>query len=240
MKLQTRIIDVHAHVIPEVDDGSREMEESLEMLKMAAEQGVCAVIATPHDSRRRKSLDLQERVWQLQDQIQKKYPDFCVYVGQETYYHSDLKERLKKGEAYTMAGSRYVLVEFSPSVVYKELYYGIRNLREAGYLPILAHMERYHCFRQEGTEELENMGCVFQMNYDSLQGNWFQKETRWCRKQVESGVIDLLGTDMHRIDWRAPEIGQALSWLDGHVSPERIQQLVYKNPLKIIRKEKIK
>ena len=54
MKLQTRIIDVHAHVIPEVDDGSREMEESLEMLKMAAEQGVCAVIATPHDSRRRK------------------------------------------------------------------------------------------------------------------------------------------------------------------------------------------
>ena len=139
-----------------------------------------------------------------------------------------------------MAGSRYVLVEFSPSVVYKELYYGIRNLREAGYLPILAHMERYHCFRQEGTEELENMGCVFQMNYDSLQGSWFQKETRWCRKQVESGVIDLLGTDMHRIDWRAPEIGQALSWLDGHVSPERIQQLVYKNPLKIIRKEKIK
>ena len=110
MKLQTRIIDVHAHVIPEVDDGSREMEESLEMLKMAAEQGVCAVIATPHDSRRRKSVDLQERVWQLQDQIQKKYPDFCVYVGQETYYHSDLKERLKKGEAYTMAGSRYVLV----------------------------------------------------------------------------------------------------------------------------------
>ena len=77
-------------------------------------------------------------------------------------------------------------------------------------------------------------------NYDSLQGSWFQKETRWCRKQVESGVIDLLGTDMHRIDWRAPEIGQALSWLDGHVSPERIQQLVYKNPLKIIRKEKIK
>ena len=77
MKLQTRIIDVHAHVIPEVDDGSREMEESLEMLKMAAEQGVCAVIATPHYSRRRKSLDLQERVWQLQDQIQKSILTFA-------------------------------------------------------------------------------------------------------------------------------------------------------------------
>ena len=239
MNLQHGIIDVHAHIIPGVDDGSRTMQESVDLLKLAAEQGVVGVIATPHYSRRHALEDLEERVAEVQNTIRESYPDFFVYPGQETFYHHELTDRLRAGAAYTMAESRYVLVEFDPAVSYSELFQGIRKLTGSGYLPILAHMERYFCLRKAGTEELKSCGCKLQMNYESLQGSFFSSEIRWCRKQVERGIIDLLGTDMHQIDYRPPKITETMKWLNGHVSPERIAKLTRTNALKIINKEKI-
>lgn len=237
IKIQQGIIDVHAHVIPGVDDGSRSMDESIHMLHMAAEQGIKAVIATPHYSRHRVLAKLKEQTEKIQVEICKTHPEFQIYPGQETFYHNELTQRLKAGEAYTMAESNYVLVEFMPQVPYETLFQGIRRLVLGGYYPILAHMERYGCLRRSGVSELLSIGCKLQMNYDSLQGHWFSPEVRWCRKQVESGVIHLLGTDMHRSDHRPPEIREALKWLDGHVEEEYIQRLVYKNPMHIIQNE---
>lgn len=240
MDIQHGIIDVHAHIIPGVDDGARVMRESVRMLKLAAEQGVVGVIATPHYSRRHVLNGLKERAADVQKAIRETYPDFFVYPGQETFYHAELAERLKAGEAYTMANSRYVLVEFDPSVPYRELFQGIRKLVSSGYHPILAHMERYVCLRKAGTEELRSCGCKLQMNYESLQGSWFSSETRWCRKQVEQGVIQLLGTDMHRINSRPPKITESIKWLENHVSPDYIDRLTRRNALHIIRNENIR
>lgn len=231
------IIDIHAHVLPGVDDGSRTMEESVQMLKLAARQGVTAVIATPHYSRRHPLEGISERTEALQAVIRKSIPDFCIYTGQETFWHHELPERLNAGQALTMAGSRYVLVEFDPSVPYSELFRGIRGLQTAGYLPILAHIERYECLRRTGTEELRSCGCRLQMNYESLIGSFFSAETRWCRKQVSEETIDFLGTDMHRLDWRPPEIREAMRWLRGHVGEEYLKRITRKNAFSVIHGE---
>lgn len=240
MDIQHGIIDVHAHVIPGVDDGSRVMRESVSLLKRAAEQGIVGVIATPHYSRRRVLTGLKERSARVQEAIREIYPDFFVYPGQETFYHNELTDQLRAGEAYTMAGSRYVLVEFDPSVPYQELFQGIRKLLGSGYRPILAHMERYACLRNAGTGELLSCGCKLQMNYESLQGSWLSKETRWCRKQVETGVIHLLGTDMHRMNYRPPQITESMKWLQCHVSPDYLDRLTRRNALHIINQENIR
>lgn len=234
------MVDVHTHVLPGVDDGSRDMEESCALLRKAAKQGVTAVIATPHYSRKRGTEGYRELTEELQTKIQEEFPDFSVYLGQETYYHEELPEALRDGQALTMAGSRYVLVEFDPLVPYQTLFRGLRRLLSSGYIPILAHFERYACLRQEkNLEDLEGCGCKLQMNYESLQGSLFSKDLRWCRKQVQQGRVHLLGTDMHRLDYRPPEMDAAMRWLQGHVDGRVINQMVYENPRCIIKNKQM-
>lgn len=235
---QRRMIDVHAHILPGVDDGARDVEETIRLLRFAISQGFEGVIATPHYSRRREITGLEELVEQVQQKIREECSEFTVYLGQETYYHEELPRRLKEGKAYTMAGSHYVLVEFDPDTSYENLFRGIRALSFAGYRPVLAHMERYGCLRKRGRlEELEDIRCVLQMNYESLQGSWLHPEVRWCRRQVQEGRIHLLGTDMHRMDYRPPDMGEAMRWLGRNVGEERIAAMTRENPLHIIKDE---
>lgn len=236
------MIDVHAHVLPGVDDGARDMNESVRMLKILANQGFTGVIATPHGSRRgMKTADmLPVLAKELQEKIRMSYPGFSVYLGQEQWYHQELPKQLRNGTAYTMAGSSYVLMEFSPDAPYSILYQGIRSLTAAGYMPILAHVERYMCLSEaERIRELISCGCVIQMNYDSLKGRWYQSEVRRCRRLVEEGRIHLLGTDMHRMDFRPPQIEDAMRWLNGHIQPEYRELLTTVNPMRIIKGEPI-
>lgn len=235
-----QIIDVHAHILPGIDDGATDPGESIALLRMAAAQGISSVIATPHASERSAPSLVRELAAQTEREIGKEYPDFRVYCGQEIYYHEDMAQRLREGELLTMADSRYVLVEFSPGVSYGNLYRGIRSLITAGYLPVLAHMERYRCLRkEENLKDLEGGGCLFQMNYESLQGSRLHGEVRWCRRQALSGRIHFLGTDMHRRDFRPPDITGALKWLEGNAGEELLEEMTYGNPLHMINKEGI-
>lgn len=228
-------IDVHTHILPGVDDGARDMDEACELLKAAAEQGVTAVIATPHYHRSQSPEGLSTLKEALEVHVREGLPFFDIYLGQETYYHEGLVEHLKQGKALTMAGSRYVLVEFDPGVPYTTLFRGIRQLLLAGYTPILAHMERYACLRNEAhLVDLMGSGCKFQMNYESLDGPFFQKEVRWCRKQVLEGRIHLLGSDMHRTDFRPPKLTGALRWLEKYVDVHELDRLTHENARKMI------
>ncbi|MGN0158876.1 MAG: CpsB/CapC family capsule biosynthesis tyrosine phosphatase [Brotaphodocola sp.] len=233
------IIDIHSHILPDVDDGAKNMRESVKMLLLAASQGVIGVIATPHYSRRNTIEGLDQLRNELEGRIRRFYPDFFIHLGQETYYHEELCSRLHDGKAMTMAGSRYVLVEFETSVSYKRLLQAIRKLSIAGYKPILAHMERYGCLRKAGVGELLACGCALQMNYESLEGHWFSPEVRWCRNQIKKGSIHLLGTDMHRLSHRPPRIEKAWKWLETHISPEEVKRMTYANPVHIINDERL-
>lgn len=235
------MIDVHAHVLPGVDDGARDLSETSRLLHFAISQGFGAVIATPHGSRRNRGAGIEqltELARLVRQEIQKEYPDFELYLGQETRYHEELPQKLREGKACTMAGSHYVLVEFEPGDGYSRLSGGIRALALAGFLPVLAHVERYGCLRPEGRlEELAEMGCVFQMNYDSLQGSWMNPEVRWCRRQVCRGRIQLLGTDMHQTDYRPPDTAGAIRWLKKNVGEELVEAMTRENALHMIRDE---
>lgn len=230
-----KIIDIHAHVLPGIDDGARSGEEACALLCQAAAQGIQAVVATPHDTGGKSREELTEMAGRIQEEVCRVYPDFKLYVGQETFYHEGLPRELRAGEALSMVGSRYVLVEFFPAVSYGNLFRGIRAMFAGGYRPVLAHMERYRCLRrEENLHGLARTGCLFQMNYSSLQGRALDREVRWCRRQVLLGRIDLLGTDMHRTDFRPPDICGALRWLDNHVEERQISSMTWEKPLEIL------
>lgn len=211
------IIDVHAHLLPGADDGASDWEEAGWMLNCAYEQGIRAVIATPHYSHGQETDRLRRKARRLAGEAGKIAPDFKVYLGQEILYFDSMVERLKEGHALTLAGSRYVLVEFMPRAPYGRIYQGIRKLMLAGYHPVVAHVERYDALRVDGQiEELAGTGCMMQMNYKSLLGGIFDRNARWCRRQVLEGRVGLLGTDAHHRDHRTPEIAASLRWLESH------------------------
>ena len=213
-----KIIDIHAHILPGVDDGARDLKESIALAVSAASQGIRAVIATPHFSRRGDPDEYRQLLKSVQTEIWKSCPDFQLYLGQELYYHEDLGDRLLSGQALTLADSSYILVEFNPAEPFSRMSRGIRNLCGLGYIPVLAHAERYGCLRESGMlERLREMGALFQVNYESLTGRWYDRDVFWCRKQIREHRIHFLSTDMHQMDHRPPEIKRALDWLDKNV-----------------------
>lgn len=235
------IIDVHAHIIPKADDGSRYLGETRFMLKEAYAQGIRSVIATPHYLHRHNKmsagqiLDALEKVKKMAGEIA---PDLTIYSGEELFYHDGIVEALQSGRALSLGGTRYVLIEFSTTVSYKEIYQAVRQLTLAGYIPVLAHIERFTCLRKSGCiEELIQAGAYMQMNYSSLSGINHPVDRIWCRKAVKKGNIHLLGSDMHRLDYRPPEIKKAVDWLLKDCKRETFERLTYYQPKKLLNGE---
>ena len=161
------IIDMHCHILPGLDDGAQSLEEAVRALQEAKKQGIDQVILTPHhypDSDMPIELIFQT-MKQLEDAIQENEIGIKLYPGHECLYYTDLPEKLDKQEVLTLAGSRYVLVEFLENVHYREILYGMRQLKEAGYIPILAHYERYRTLMQKGkVAKLKDEGFLLQLN----------------------------------------------------------------------------
>ena len=233
------MIDVHAHILPQVDDGSGSIEETLSMLSISYAEGFRTVIATPHyipGSSHKNTTELKESLDRVREAAKERFPDLFLCLGQEVYYFDGIVEALRKGEALTMAGSQYVLVEFPIQISWKAMYQGMRNLLNGGYHPIAAHVERYGALQEEARlQELKQAGVMLQMNYHSLEGSPLNRRARWCRKQILNGTIDLLGTDCHHAKMRSPEITEAMRWLEKKCPQERIQELVQQKAEEIIK-----
>lgn len=235
MRVMERIIDIHAHILPGVDDGAADWEEARWMLACAYKQGIRTIIATPHYSHRQEVGRLRELARQLDAEAKRIAPDFKVFLGQEILYFDSIVEALAEGQALTMAGSRYVLVEFMPDISFQKMFQDVRKLLISGYHPIVAHVERYGALRDEAhMQELIRAGGYLQMNYRSLQGQILDRDARWCRRQVLERRIHMLATDMHHKNARTPEIAKSLRWLSDHIDESQLIYMMEKNASRIL------
>ena len=271
--LKCNITDIHTHILPGIDDGCRNLEESLALVRSFLEQGISEVIATPHYRNRAYLGDagpIVEAYNTLCDAIRNTEfaltaGTFKLHLGQELHYTESLPELLENGTCLTLAGSHYVLIEFANEAPYEEIYRGMRRIIEAGYTPILAHMERcifldgeyaarsgttHHAGKaghaHKNVRELRKLGCRMQMNYDSLYyeketffTRFFDKEVKRCRKLIQEGLIDLLATDAHSPSFRPPNTKPAIDWLTQTLSQKEIERLTDINPKNIIGDNKL-
>ena len=147
----------------------------------------------------------------------------------------DTVEKLDEKKLLTLNGSSYVLTEFHPSMPYSMIINGVRELTMAQYTPILAHFERYTALREQGrVEELIQAGALMQMNYKPIGGKWYEETTRWCRKMLKEGNVHFLGSDMHNMRTRKPELMEASHWMEKHLDNEYIKSISYANAEKIL------
>lgn len=227
-------IDIHSHIIPEVDDGAKSFEESLAMLNVAYEQGIRTMYATPHYGSGKEKYDKQFLINQyqkLKEMAQNIGGDGIeLILGNEIYYGYSTLELLEKREIFTMGDSRYVLVEFNYGIGYNELYKALQGVINAGYRPILAHIERYYCLYRNMSEirQLRELGVALQINTDSVMAK-LSSEASFCRKLIKEGYIHFFGSDCHRLNWRPPLMKSAVDTLRKKISDDILDKILYTN-----------
>lgn len=223
-----RITDLHCHILPGLDDGSRDLDMTLKMLDMAYTQGVRRIIATPHYHMgyvQNEPEKLLKVLKEVKEKVEKKYPDLELRPGNEIFYSDGVVDLLKEGKILPLGGenSRYVLLEFSPQDTYSRIQEAVMKFIRAGYRPVLAHVERYQCLHKQKAhlEELQEQGVLFQVNYSSI------KKNKWLFRQE---FVDLLSTDCHNAEERAPKIQVNMKELNMCCNGAQIEQILRETP----------
>lgn len=237
-------IDIHAHVLPGIDDGAKNWDTCLTMLLESSKCGVDAIIATPHYLPWQHSASPNTICKLCKEAKQKLFEKhgitMDIYPGNEIYYNVDTIRNLKERKVLTLAESRYVLLEFSVGEAYRTLYRATRDLLYEGFVPILAHVERYGCLREAGRlKELKEMGTLIQVNIDTLQGGIFDSDTRWAKRCLLDEKVDFLSSDMHGLKERTPMKKEELYWIQKKLGSSYQKELLYENAQKIIGNESI-
>lgn len=238
-------IDIHSHILPGVDDGAKNLAMSLQMLRIAQVQGIGEIILTPHNKPMHRNISPQSllrHMEELQEAMQTGGINIRLYAGNEIYYRSDVVELLEQGEACTMAGSSYVLVEFNPMDDFEYIRNGIYQLMAGGFKPILAHVERYKGVVSSigRAEELVRMGCYLQVNAGSIIGKYGYMTKRFTKQMLKKRLVHFVATDAHRDEGnRAPYLQNCVKYIRGHYGEEYMRQLLQVHPRKVIADEYI-
>ena len=238
-----RLIDTHCHILPEVDDGAHNIEETRQMLQEAYEDGIRYIIATPHyhPRRGRKSPGYLRRQLKLvREEAAQISDELRIYLGTEIYFGQDIPERLREEKVLTMNRTRYVLVEFSPADPFEYICQGIQQIQLKGYEVILAHIERYQCmYKGMGyAEHLNRMGVKIQVNADSITGNGGWKAKRLVRELLEDRLVFCVGTDAHNPKRRPPRMRKAAEYVEKKCGEDYARRIFFSNPRVMLKKKK--
>ncbi len=234
--------DIHIHIIPGVDDGSENLDMSMEMLRHAYAEGIRRMIVTPHNKPMRRNAGrekLQEMISMLQAQMRRERFEIELYPGNELYYRAELAQCLEQGKAVTMADSSYVLIEFQPGDRWEYIRDGVNAMLMAGYRPILAHAERYQELGRDlgRVARLQEMGCYIQVNASDIMGRWGMGIKHCTRQLLKRRLVDFVATDAHNISDRAPDMAACAAYISRKYGEAYLHKLLTENPAKVINDE---
>lgn len=230
------MIDIHCHLLYGVDDGAATIEESARMLQLAKQQGITAIILTPH-YRHGMFAHPNETIAANFSKLQPLAAQLGVALALGTEYHvnSQIGEALQSGRCRTLAGSGYVLSEYSHDSEFAYLTQMTGELLRRGYVPVIAHVERYACLVQKPArvEELRRLGAWIQVNADAVLGLEGHASGRFCKKLLAKGCVDVIASDSHGADRRACHLMQCRDYLNRKFDVGTADRLLYRNPAMI-------
>ena len=238
------MIDFHTHILPNIDDGSRSIEETFNLIKEAKEAGFEGIILTSHYIENYYETNVPERdVWvkAISENLQAKGIDTNLYLGNEIYISNNMMELLEQGKASTINNSCYVLFELPLNAEPLNLYDVIYSLQENKLIPVLAHPERYSYVQKEPEliYDLIQKGCLMQANYGSIIGQYGVKAEYIVKKLFENNMIHFLGSDVHRQNSIYPKISFAIEQIKAIIGEEKLEELTTINPQLVLDNKKI-
>lgn len=237
------IYDIHCHILPSVDDGARDEESTKRMLQIAAKEGTGAIVATPHFACGRsegKQVEIIEKYKQVASWWKEYSPKKELYLGNELFYSEGIVEALRSGQALTMNGTRYVLVEFPTYIDFPSLKRGIQTLQYGGYIPIIAHIERYECLdKKVKIQELVGMGAYMQVNATAILGKHGFMTKLFVMKLIKGSLVHFVGSDAHGSRERRPELRECAMYLKKKLGTAGARQILEQNPMKMLKGEEL-
>ncbi|MDB5156762.1 MAG: polysaccharide biosynthesis protein phosphatase [Mucilaginibacter sp.] len=221
------VVDMHSHVLPGIDDGAQNPEESIVLIKKMMALGIKKIIATPHimlDFYRNTPETINGALEVLKAELQKQNIDIKIEAAAEHYFDETFEKRVEDGRLMTM-GDNYVLFEYSFINPPPNAFEVIQKMIEWGnYKPILAHPERYNYMSIEQMANLRAWGCNMQMNTISLTGYYGKDVKRKAESMVDNNIVDFISSDMHH-----PR--HAAAFQDALTTPY-LEKLLFDYPLK--------
>lgn len=235
-----RSVDLHAHILPGLDDGPATLEESLDLLRLLVQDGVGTVVATPHvapgffwpyDPAR-----LADQVAQLQAAAAEAALNLEIVSGAEIYLSPELVPLAGEGRLPTLGASPYLLVELPRREVPFWTFETLIKLQRAGYRPILAHPELNGGIRADADlpRDLARQGILLQVDASSLTGGWGSETAAFARRLLQTGLAQMVASDAHAVKRRPPELTSACSLLRRDLDESAVRRLFCETPQAVL------
>ncbi len=244
------MIDLHAHILPDIDDGPRTLEESLAMARMAVAEGITTMVATPHLFRRRSTDfhdlidpdDLRRAVRRFNEKLGEAEIGLTVLPGCEIPLFPDIIKFIDDHRVVTINdGQRYICLEMPDSVIPPATENIIFELSSRGITPIITHPERNPIFYEmpQKLRRFISLGCLAQITARSLTRGFGWRVSRFTRKLVREGLVHIMATDAHSVAKRPPLMQDALKKLRKLVGEDRARDMVDTLPEHIIQGDQL-
>lgn len=236
------MIDIHCHILPNADDGAETMDESLSMIRAAAESGVTAIIATPHSN-----LPAVPEKHYVSYALRDRFVDLCLAVrnagipveilpGAEILCTPDLPELLREKQLLPLAGTRYLLAEFFFDEPLSYLDHMLGVIRAFGLIPVIAHPERYDAVQATPgcVESWLDAGCVIQLNKGSILGELGHRAEFTSHWLLRRNLVHLAASDAHGAVRRTTPLDELNRCLSRMYSPDLANTLLDHNPQRLL------
>lgn len=196
------MIDLHSHILPSIDDGSSSALETFMMLKEAEKAGFTDIIATPHyisEATEQNKQEVQAKIDEVNKAAKEQGIHVKLYPGEEIYAGPNLCELIENEKILTLNLSKYILIEFAMHNKPKFMDNLIFELCNLGYIPVIAHPERYDYVKDniKLVSDWQNMGALIQCNYGSLVGKYGHTAQKVINKLLKNKQVDFMGSDCH-------------------------------------------
>lgn len=235
------MIDIHTHILPGLDDGARDMDDSLAMAEIALKSGVHTVAATSHANtggyfREYGPEGYEERLHAFRMALQREGMPLTVLSGMEIFTTEEVPELIEDGRLISLNHTPFFLMEFSFGIEAGEMDRMLENVLEMGLTPVIAHPERYACVQERPQRVADWMrkGCLAQINRGSVFGRFGERAENCADILLKRRWVTCIASDAHKPYERTPYMADIKEYMEERYSYRYSRELLYENPRKIL------
>lgn len=239
------MIDIHCHILPNLDDGAGSLEESLDMCRIAVKDGVKTIVATPHQQNgvyQNSSKGILNAVTALRATLKKEQIPLELLPGADVHIDVDTAEKILAGEIMTVNNNqRYFLLEFPAHSIPPNIEKLIFNLVVKNIIPILTHPERIAEVQEHPNRiyDIVAMGVLSQITAMSITGGFGSRAQKCAKTLLKHNLAHIIASDAHSKDYRPPILSEAVNVVSRMLGEERALEMVETFPQQVIRGEPV-